>query len=82
MVLQTAVGGDQEDEYEKVQESKLEVTTPQEYFARFAAKKLPKNKKGPLNKVKNNPNMKKKVPPKRTPVPVSENIVISMHCSE
>ena len=67
MVLQTAVGGDQEDEYEQVQESELEVTTPQEYFVKFAARKLPK-KKGPLKKVKNNPNVNKKVPPKQTPV--------------
>ena len=51
MVLQTAVGGEQNDEYEEVQESELEATTPQEYFANFAAKKLT-DKKKPINKVK------------------------------
>ena len=66
MVLQTAVGGEQNDEYDEVQESKLEATTPQEYFANFAAKKLTDKKKKPINKVK-------KKPYKQTPV--SKNYV-------
>ena len=53
MVLQTVVGGDQEDEYKKIQEDKLEVTTLQEYFAKFAAKK-PNKKKNKIE-VKKNP---------------------------
>lgn len=60
MVLQTVVGGDQEDEYKKIQEDpKLEVTTLQEYFAKFAAKKP--NKKKNKTEVKKNPLEKMRV---------------------
>ena len=71
MVLQTAVGGDQEDEYE-VQESELEDTALQKYFAKFAAKAPIGKKKNPINK------KVKKTPFKQTLV--SKNIVMCMQC--